>query len=40
MVRCDIGTVQYDDGTVKCEKKKQGTTEYEKITIKSDVGTG
>ncbi|KAK9995305.1 hypothetical protein SO802_019991 [Lithocarpus litseifolius] len=39
MVRCDIRTVQYDDRTVKCEKKK-GTIEYDKITIKSDVGTG
>ena len=69
MVRCDIGTVQYDDGTVKCEKKnrvppnmtklqskvmlvlanvimellnmrkKKGTTECEKSTVRCNVGT-
>ena len=22
IVTCDIGTTQYDDGTIKCEKKK------------------
>ena len=40
IVTCDIGTAQYKDRTVKCEKKKvKGTAQCEKITITCDVGT-
>ena len=36
----DIGTAQCEDGTVKCEKKKnKGTTECDKRTVICDVGT-
>ena len=30
-VTCDVSTAQYEDGTIKCEKKKERTTECEKI---------
>ena len=36
---CDIGTAQYEDGTIKCERKSKGTTECEKRTVTCDVGT-
>ena len=34
-VTCDVETTQYDDGTVKCEKKKKKrrTTQCDKTTI-------
>ena len=36
----DIGTAQCEDGTVKCEKKKnKGTTECDKRTVICNVGT-
>ena len=39
----DVGTAQYEDGTIKCEKekkkKKKGTTECDKSTVTCDVGT-
>ena len=37
-VTCDIGTAQYEDVTVKCEKKNKGTTKCKKRTIICDVG--
>ena len=37
---CDIGTAQYKDRTIKCEKKKsKETTKYEKKTVTCDVGS-
>ena len=33
---CDIGTTQYEDGTIKCEKKSKGTNKYDKRTITCD----
>ena len=38
-VTCDVGTAQYEDGTIKCEKKKKEITEYNKSTVTCDVGT-
>ena len=38
-VTCDIGTTQYEDETVECEKKNKGTIECDKRTITCDVGT-
>ena len=35
----DIGTAQYEDGTVKCEKKSKGTTKYEKRGVTCDLRT-
>ena len=34
MVRCDIGTVQYDDRTVKCEKKNRVPLNMTKLQSK------
>ena len=37
---CDVGTTQYQDGTIKCEKKKKkGTIECEKSIVICDVST-
>ena len=33
------GTAQCDVRTIKCEKKNNGTTIYDKSAIKCDVGT-
>ena len=38
MVKSNVDTGQYDNGIVKCEKKK-GTTECDKSTVRCDVGT-
>ena len=38
-VTCDVRTAQCEDGTIKCEKKSDGTTKCEKRTITCDVGT-
>ena len=38
-VTCDVGTMQYEIGTIKCEKKNKRTTECDKSTIICDVGT-
>ena len=35
----DYGTTQYEDKTVKCEKKNKGTTECDKRTVTCDIGT-
>ena len=35
-VKCDVDTAEYDNGTIKCEKKR--TTKYDKNTVKCDVG--
>ena len=32
-------TAQCEDGTIKCEKKKKGTTECYKSIVACDVGT-
>ena len=32
-ITCDVETTQYEDGTVKCEKKSKGTTQCDKRTI-------
>ena len=29
-VQCDIGAVELDNGTIKCEKKNKGTTKCDK----------
>ena len=37
---CEIGTAQYENEIIKCEKKKsKGITKCEKITVTCDVGT-
>ena len=36
---CDIGTAQYEDKTVKCEKKSKGTIKCEKRTVTCDIET-
>ena len=38
-VTCDVGTTQYDNRTIKCEKINEGNTEYDKSTVTCDVGT-
>ena len=37
-VTCDVGTAQYEDGIIKCEKNK-GTIECDKSIVTCDVGT-
>ena len=40
IVRCDVGTAQCKDGTVKCEKKKKREpSNVTKKTVTCDVGT-
>ena len=34
---CHVGTAQFEDDTIKCEKKILSTTECDKSTIKCDV---
>ena len=36
-ITCDVETTQYEDGTVKCEKKSKGTTKCEKRIVTCDV---
>ena len=38
-VTYDVGTVQCEDGTIKCVKKSKGTTKSEKRIVTCDVGT-
>ena len=38
-VKCDIGTTQCDNVTIKCKEKKKGTTKCEKKTVKCNVRT-
>ena len=37
-VTCDVGTAQYEDGIIKCEKNK-GTIECDKSIVTCDVDT-
>ena len=38
-ITCDIGIAQYENGTIKCEKKKsKKTTKCEKSTVTCDIG--
>ena len=39
MVRYDIGTAQWNNGTSNVRKKKKNSTECDKSMVKSDVGT-
>ena len=39
IVTYDVETTQYEDGTVKCEKKSKGTTQCDKRTVICDVET-
>ena len=39
MVKCDIGSAYNDDWTVNCKEKNYGTTECDKSTVRSNVGT-
>ena len=39
IVKCDVGTTQYEDRTIKCEKKNEGTTKCDKRTVICDVRT-
>ena len=32
-------SAQCENGTIKCEKKKRGTTEYDKSTVTCDIST-
>ena len=38
-VTCDIGTAQFENGIIKCEKKNMSTTECGKSMVKCDVST-
>ena len=38
-VTCDVGTAQYEDRTIKCEKKSKWTIKCEKRTVTCDIGT-
>ena len=38
-IKCDVRSAQYEDETVKCEKKSKGIAQCEKRTITCDVGT-
>ena len=38
-VTCDIGTTQYEDGTVKCEKKVRESLNVIKKTVTCDIET-
>ena len=39
IVTYDVGTAQYEEGTLKCEKKNKETTQCDKRTVTCDVGT-
>ena len=38
IVKCDVGTAQRKDETVKWEKKNKGTIECDKRTVICDIG--
>ena len=38
-VACDFDTAQFEDGTIKCQKKKKSITECGKNTVICDVDT-
>ena len=38
-VTCDVGTAQYEDETVKCEKKIKKTTKCNKRIVTCDIRT-
>ena len=38
-INCDVGNSWFDNGTIKCEKKNNGTTECDKSRVICDVGT-
>ena len=38
-ITCDVSTTQYEDGTIKCEKKNKKTTEYDKSTVTCNIST-
>ena len=38
IVICDVGTAQYENETIKCEKKSKGTSNVRKKTVTCDVG--
>ena len=35
----DISTAKYEDRTIKCEEKKQDTTECDKNTVRYYIGS-
>ena len=37
-IKCNVGTAQYEDETVKCEKNKR-TTKCDKRIVRCDIGT-
>ena len=39
IVTCNVGIVQFENYTIKCEKKNKGTTECDKSIVTCDVGT-
>ena len=39
IVTCDVRTAQYENETIKCEKKKKRTANCDKRTIIYDVAT-
>ena len=39
IVKCDVGTAQYEDESVKCEKKSKRNTKCEKRIVTCNVGT-
>ena len=38
-VRSNVGTTQFNNGTVKFKNKKQGTTKCDENKVRCDVGT-
>ena len=38
-ITCDVETAQYEDETVKCEKKNKGITKCDKSIVTCDAGT-
>ena len=39
MVTCNFGTAQFEEGTIKCQKKNMSTIECGKNIVIYDVGT-
>ena len=39
IAQCEDGTIKYENGTIKCEKKNKGTIECDKSTVTCNVGT-
>ena len=38
-VTCNIGSAQYENGTIECEKENKRITKYDNSTVTCDVST-